>query len=397
MGWTCRGGGTHSFRPASAAHGVGPTTAEQLDACARWCEAEFPPVQATEGAWCCLWTPTPRGAICSWTAGLAVYEEIACMNDALLDSRAVVINQAAEYEVNPQRADAEARPASEDCAESLAYEACALPDDFGPAAEPCQPGSHRLALVRAHTAAECLQSCSVVDGCAHVAYSARYSTCELHSKCHRASGDDGDVWEWFSRLSPYERANQPPAPVTLGAPLGAAHGAGAGPRTVAPLGVKFDPTVPYKCDTSRGKHIVDAFKPSGDEPDTCSQICLPTAYWGAAQDRGVLRGSCADNGCSQFVEVRKWAGVAYSVYACDCPTTNGSALYSCPSEGDDLLRACSRHDAKMGKCKRAAPRNDPGDAETAASVTRQSHEPGPRARAQRATRTRSHRAVLRPI
>lgn len=55
-------------------------------------------------------------------------------------------------------------------------------------------------------------------------------------------------------------------------------------------------------------------------------ICL---FRGPAAKRGVKRGYCTDNGCTQFVTVRKQAGVPYSVYKCECPTRNASVLYRC--------------------------------------------------------------------
>jgi len=71
-----------------------------------------------------------------------------------------------------------------------------------------------------------------------------------------------------------------------------------------------------------------------ESPDTCSQICLPVAFWGPAEKRGVTHGHCKDNGCRTFKAAEKFAGVPYNVYECDCPATNASALYTCPGQQD---------------------------------------------------------------
>ncbi|KAG8463575.1 hypothetical protein KFE25_003848 [Diacronema lutheri] len=315
MGWTCAGGSSRVDGPVFAHD----TAESSMHTCADWCETTFPAGHAIAGKWCCAWQPGVHGPSCSWTDGSPTY--------GAMDAQCVKSN------------DHSAPP--EPCQESLAYEACAL---ASPMDVPCVAGKHVLAVLHATAPTDCSESCAAMDTCAFSAYNAFYKTCELHSKCHRSTGAQrgaGDeeqtgsghgVWQWYARLPPQlEGVAQ-----TLNAPIGlsvaeaaAVHHHHSAPAP-AMLGAALDTTVPYDCDTNGGKRFADAYKVGGDSPDTCSQICLPSGFWGPAAKRGVKRGYCADNGCGDFVTVRKQAGVPYSVYKCACPTSNASSARAQP-------------------------------------------------------------------
>jgi hypothetical protein len=243
---------------------------------------------------------------------------------------------------------------------ALAYQACALAPNFEPmtAGVGCKRDRRgSLALISAKSANMCSQRCDATESCFAFGFSAIEQlcgrpSCQLLELCRPEAQPErgatkGSDWVYYKRsLSAVNYAvlgrNEPPIYVPAGWPqqLGDPIGQLVNPKLVpqptssysqmSKLGVKVDPAIEYECDTSDGKRLNDTINFGGDWPNSCSQICLPTAYLKPAIKRGVIRGRCEDNGCTDFVATRTYMGVPYSTYNCTCPTTNESALYTCP-------------------------------------------------------------------
>jgi hypothetical protein len=282
-------------------------------ACQAWCEASHDPSSATTGRWCCQWTPSRGGGggECVWSNGLALYTNTRCVPGARHEA----------------------------CAKPLAYEACslasafvAMPQDAG-----CRHGGRgSLGLVAAKNANECSRMCEASkEGCTAFAFSAKESmcarpSCELYSQCRSVStkGKKDDFVYYNQRADAALRSALAPEqtpgwPQELGRPLGEVVDPKLVPKeqdmlsALSSLGASnFDPEVEYECDGTDGKKATDAMNLGGDWPNSCSQICLPKAFWGPAAKRGVVHGHCKDNGCSTFVATRKYVGVVYSSYNC---------------------------------------------------------------------------------
>lgn len=345
LGWQCADyTTTDTLNPKKSKKYGGEVTPA---ACKAWCSEEHDPSDAVTGEWCCQYTPSSRGAggECTWTDGAAIYTQAECV----------------------QRGGA--------CEKPLAYEACSFAGQFAPLAPlTCKRGERNglLGSFKAPTLNSCSQLCASMNatssGCAAFGYSdhealcGRYS-CELFFQCKAASKPSDDGFEFYgkkprasgARLALSSTATSLAArarfPEQMGAPLGMVVYARAAPPVLA-LGAspKFSESVEYECDPSNGKKADDAMKIAGDWINSCSQICLPKAFWGPAAKRGVVHGKCKENGCGTFVAARKYAGVPYNIYNCTCPAQNASALYVCPSDAEGGESPATSGDAPALEC-----------------------------------------------
>jgi len=205
------------------------------------------------------------------------------------------------------------------------------------------------------TAEACSQVCeSAANGeCKYFAFTPKRAqcgaaSCELLSDC-KPERRPMEGWMYFGRTSSLgEAVADAQWPEQLGTPLGFRVDAQRVPDTApvqaaggdlsiplgvtAMLGASLDEATEYVCDVSDGKKADDAAAYGTEYANSCTQVCLPVAFWGPAMKNGVQRSKCKENGCTTFVAARKYAGVPYNLFNCSCPSTNASALYTCPSQ-----------------------------------------------------------------
>ncbi|KAG8465729.1 hypothetical protein KFE25_005299 [Diacronema lutheri] len=340
LGWQCADGTTEDKLNKRTVSGE-----ITKEVCKTWCDSQHNASQAVQGKWCCQWTPSSRsGGECTWSNGMRVYTQAKCVMQGGV------------------------------CVKPLAYEACSFAGEFEPKQGKCKRGSRAglLGAYKAPTLNACSQLCLstiTASACDTFAFSMREqacgrSSCELYSGCrneNRPSETDA-TFDWYAKKPTPSRASMLGSssgdmsadadgstdrwPEQLGEPLGLRVDPNHAPPSPALLAVMgamgarvgapaFSPTEEYQCDTESGRKADNAANFGGDWPNSCSQICLPTAFWGPAAKRGVQRAKCKENGCNVFVAARKYAGVPYNIYNCTCPTTNASALYDCPADKPD--------------------------------------------------------------
>lgn len=271
--------------------------------CARWCEAQVDPTDAIQGKWCCAWAEDGHGeGTCSWADGTAVVKDVGCQ---------------APGRHSPSRGTAE-------CVHPLAYEACSFAagferlDGFGCRDDSRTRSAHAL---DAGSFNACSQLCVAQSGCGYFAFSAAAArcggaACKLYEACRATRRPLPGAWRTYRRTSMASAV----WPTQAGAPLGmrvpshsgSDEGASGAAEALARPGggAAAGAGAEYACDTSDGKRMGDAMRMGGEWPNACSQICLPNAFWGPAQRRGVVGGSCKASGCGTFVAARKYAGGA---------------------------------------------------------------------------------------
>lgn len=203
----------------------------------------------------------------------------------------------------------------------------------------CRLGAEEpLAAVRLASVGDCAAACDVrPDGkCAAFAFSEEVSlsaaapdvpSCLLLARCRlerQPKSQTGRYWDSFRRKDAAEVERTWAAPLQLGSPLGTAAPCSG---TAGLDGIGFSPSEHMECAPE-----ALAFVMQGEGFGTCSQLCVSAQLWPTARRFGARRGTCAQNGCPDYLVSRKQAGMPFDLYRCTCPSGNTTALYACTAD-----------------------------------------------------------------